>query len=66
MAGTVITVHTVDRPGNTRTINDATKCHGDLAPGLPGLLLLSGLDGRVDTGLGGSEIGLRCNICTLF
>ena len=48
------------------TINDATKCHGDLAPGLPGLLLLSGLDGRVDTGLGGSEIGLRYDISTLF
>ena len=42
------------------------KCHGHLAPGLPGLLLLSGLDGRVDTGLGGSEIGLRCDISTIL
>ena len=60
VACTVVAVHAVDRPGilvRRRIISYLDQRH-HLAPGLPGLLLLSGLDGRVDTGLGGSDIGL--------
>ena len=61
MTCAVIAVHAVDRPGiahfERKSRSGAASNH--LAPGLPGLLLLSGLDGRVDTGLGGSDIGLK-------
>ena len=55
---TIVAVHAVDWPRiEILFLNSALQCQ-HLAPGLLGLLLLSGLEGRVETGLGGSDIGL--------